>query len=68
MVIQGTSFSGKTTLTKHLQDTFAFHVVDFEKISTYLKEKLGGEEAAEEIPFEAYCKYFHEEIGKLEEG
>lgn len=29
---------------------------------------MGGDEAPEELPFEAYCKYFAEEIHKLEEG
>jgi hypothetical protein len=29
---------------------------------------MGGEEAPEEIPFDAYCKYFVDEISKLNEG
>jgi hypothetical protein len=29
---------------------------------------MGGEEAPEEIPFDAYCKYLSEEIYKLNEG
>ena len=33
-----------------------------------IKERLGGDDAPEELPFEAYAKYFKEEIHKLEEG
>ena len=33
-----------------------------------MKERLGGADAPEEIPFDAYCNYFNEEIQKLEEG
>ncbi len=66
--MQGTPFSGKTSLARHLAETFKYHLIDFEKVTPIIKERLGGEEAPEELPFEAYCKYFAEEIHKLEEG
>lgn len=68
MVIQGCAFSGKTSLAKYLHDHYKFSLVDFEKVTPLLKERMGGDDAPEELPFEAYCKYFHEEITKLEEG
>lgn len=64
-MIQGTPFSGKTSLAKFLNETYKFNLVDFEKVTPILKERLGGDDAPEEIPFEAYCKYFNEEIQAL---
>ena len=55
-------------MAKHLVENFRYHLIDFEKVTPIIKERLCGDEAPEELPFEAYCKYFAEEIHKLEEG
>ena len=44
-------------------------MLDYEKISAQLKEKLGGEEGAlEEVPFEHLCQHFAGVIRAQEKG
>ena len=40
--IIGAPSTGKTTIAKELETIFKFHVIDYEKVQTMLKEKLGG--------------------------
>lgn len=68
-MIFGAPFSGKSTLSKHLQSKYPSVLLDYEKISAQLKEKLGGEEGAlEEVPFEHLCQHFAGVIRAQPEG
>ena len=40
--ILGAPATGKTTLAKDLESIFGFQLIDYEKVSNMLKEKLGG--------------------------
>lgn len=52
-IIFGTPFCGKTSLASQLKERFGFSVLDYEKSSQLLKEKLGGEEGTlDELQFD----------------
>ena len=42
--IIGAPGTGKTTIAKELEAIFGFNIIDYEKVSTMLKEKLGGQD------------------------
>ena len=60
-MVFGSPSSGKTTLAKYLKEKYEYNLVDYEKITAYLKEKLGSDDGPlEEVPIDAMIKYFAE--------
>lgn len=52
-----------------MKEKFNCNLIDYEKITTYLKEKLGGEDGPiEEVPYENMCSYFSELINNQKNG